>query len=207
MINNQDLNNEKLFLFLMLSVTLFVTSCSKDDNLMESSEELALAQTEMIYEQILKGYTPEEMAAPKDELTPTTTPETKADPKLAQLLQEAMENSYSKTSTKAGSIDGLFPYMGVLKVNTCCSYQELKVFMDCEDGGKANISGALADNRLPGAWSDKNRNITMTFCVVMNDQSYMVPVGYGALYLVGENASLIQENCSGKLQKVDYGTK
>ncbi|MDB8932095.1 hypothetical protein [Parabacteroides merdae] len=185
----------KMFLLLMSATMLLVTSCSKDENLTEESEGLALAHTEMTYEQILKGYTPEEMAAPKDEMTPTTTPETKADPELAKLLQEASENSYSKTSTRAGSINGLLPYMGVFKVKTCGNYPELKVFMDCEDGGNTNINGALTDSRLPGTWSDKNKNITMTFCVVMNDQSYMIPVGYGALYLVGGNASLIQENC------------
>ena len=184
-----------MFLLLMSATMLLVTSCSKDENLTEESEGLALAHTEMTYEQILKGYTPEEMAAPKDEMTPTTTPETKADPELAKLLQEASENSYSKTSTRAGSINGLLPYMGVFKVKTCGNYPELKVFMDCEDGGNTNINGALTDSRLPGTWSDKNKNITMTFCVVMNDQSYMIPVGYGALYLVGGNASLIQENC------------
>ena len=167
----------KMFLLLMSATMLLVTSCSKDENLTEESEGLALAHTEMTYEQIL------------------TTPETKADPELAKLLQEASENSYSKTSTRAGSINGLLPYMGVFKVKTCGNYPELKVFMDCEDGGNTNINGALTDSRLPGTWSDKNKNITMTFCVVMNDQSYMIPVGYGALYLVGGNASLIQENC------------
>ena len=48
-----------MFLLLMSATMLLVTSCSKDENLMENSEGLTLAQTEMTYEQILKGYTPE----------------------------------------------------------------------------------------------------------------------------------------------------
>lgn len=59
----------KMFLLLMSATMLLVTSCSKDENLTEESEGLELAQIEMTYEQILKGYTPEEIAAPKDEKT------------------------------------------------------------------------------------------------------------------------------------------
>lgn len=185
----------------MLSVTLLATSCSKDENLMEDSEGLALAQTEMTYEQILKGYTLEEMAAPKDETTPTTTPETKADAELMKLLQEASDNSYSKTSTRSGTVNGLLPYMGVFKVTTCGNYPELKIFMDCEDGGWTKFEGYQPEKQLPYTTIDKNHNITMTFCLVLQDQNVMVPKDMGALYFVGGNASLIQNNAEKLITK------
>ena len=182
----------KMFLLLMSATMLLVTSCSKDENLMENSEGLTLAQTEMTYEQILKGYTPEEMAAPKDEMTPTTTPETVASEELSKLLSNSLENTYSKTRASVNN-SLIYPYMGVFKVKTCGNYPELRIFMDCEDGGNTNINGGLTDSRLPGSWVDKNKNINLTFCLVMNDQNDFIPNRLGALYLVGGNASLIAE--------------
>lgn len=183
-----------MFLLLMSATMLLVTSCSKDENLTEGYEGLALAQVEMTYEQILKGYTPEEIAAPKDEMTPTTEPETIADDELKRLLQETRDSSYSKTNTRVESARSLLPFMGVFKVSTCGNYKEVKVSMDCEDGGFTNINDKLVESKIPGTWVDGNRNVIMTFCVVMNDQAYMIPKGYGALYFVGGQASLIAEN-------------
>lgn len=176
-----------------------MTACSQDNELIGEAENSALAKVEMTYEQYLKGYTPEEVMALKDEKTPTTTPETVADDELMKLLQDSLASTYSKTRVRTRAIGELLPYMGVFKVKTCGSYPELQVFMDCEDGGDwARVEGVngftSVDKNFPFSYVDGNRNIWMTFCLVMADQTYMVPRGYSALYFVGGNASLITEN-------------
>lgn len=180
----------KMFLLLMSATMLLVTSCSKDENLTEESEGLELAQIEMTYEQILKGYTPEEIAAPKDEKTPSFEKETEADEDLRVLLQEAVDKSYSKTRNNniiVGSDNT--PAFGVFKVNTCGNYPELRVFMDCEDGNDTHITG-----NLPGSTIDRNKNITLGFCIIQQkDHTLCVPKGYGYLYFVGAKRS-VQNN-------------
>lgn len=177
---------------------ILVTACSQNDEVMNEVNNSALAQAEMTYEQYLKGYTLEEMMAPKDEKTPTKTPETVADEELMQLLQDSLEGTYSKTRVRTRAISELLPYMGVFKMKTCGNYPELQVFMDCEDGGDwarvEGVGGLPPDKNFPYTYFDGNRNVWMTFCLVMADQTYMVPKGYGALYLVGGNASLIASN-------------
>lgn len=181
------------FLFLLSFVMILMTACSQNDEITDEVNNSALAKAEMTYEQYLKGYTLEELSLPKDELTPTKQRETIADDELMKLLRDSLENTYSKTRVSTRGNNNIYPYMGVFKVNTCGNYPELKIFMDCEDGGKTNINGGLTNNKLPGTWVDKNRNITMTFCLVMNDQNDFIPYRLGALYFVGGNTSLITE--------------
>lgn len=175
-----------------------MTACSQDDELINEVNNPALAQAEMTYEQYLKGYTLEEVMAPKDEKTPTKTPETIADNELMKLIQDSLEGTFSKTRVRTRTIGELLPYMGVFKMKTCGTYPELQLFMDCEDGGDwarvEGVGGFSAEKNFPYSYADGNRNIFMTFCLVMADQTYMVPKGHGALYFVGGNASLITEN-------------
>lgn len=171
-----------------------MTACSQDNELIGEAENSALAKVEMTYEQYLKGYTQEEVMAPKDEKTPTTTPETVADDELMKLLNDSLQNTYSKTSVSTRS-NGIAPFMGVFKVKTCGNYPELQIYMDCEDGGWTDINGKPTEPRLPGTWVDGNGNIWMSFCLVMADDNYdFIPNNTGALYFHGGNARHIAEN-------------
>lgn len=187
------------FLFLLSFVIILMTACSQNDEITDEVNNSALAKAEMTYEQYLKGYTLEEVMAPKDEKTPTKTPETVADDELMKLIQDSLESTYSKTRVRTRAIVELLPYMGVFKVKTCGNYPELQVFMDNEDGGDwARVEGVNGFNSLdknfPYTYVDGNRNTWLTFCLVMADQTYMIPNGYGALYFAGGNATLIAEN-------------
>ena len=167
------------FLFLLSFVMVLMTACSQDNELIGEAENSALAKVEMTYEQYLKGYTQEEVMAPKDEKTPTTTPETVADDELMKLLNDSLQNTYSKTSVSTRS--GTFP--------------EFIYYMDCEDGGWTDINGKPTEPRLPGTWVDGNGNIWMSFCLVMADNNYdFIPFHTGALYFHGGNARHIAEN-------------
>ena len=185
------------FLFLLSFVMILMTACSQNDEITDEVNNSALAKAEMTYEQYLKGYTLEEVMAPKDEKTPTKTPETIADEELMALIKDSLEGTYSKTLVRTRAIGELLPYMGVFKVKTCGNYPELQVFMDCEDGGWTNVKGVNGlspEKNFPFTYVDGYNNIWMTFCLVLQDENFMVPVGTGALYFVGGNASLIQEN-------------
>lgn len=92
-----------------------MASCSQNDDILnEVIDNDALAKIEMSYEQQLKGYTPEEVAAPKDESTPSTEPETVADAELMNLIQESVESSYSKTRVTTPRVGGAYPFMEYL---------------------------------------------------------------------------------------------
>lgn len=185
---------KKQLLFVVSLITIFMASCSQNDDILnEVIDNDVLAKIEMSYEQRLKGYTPEEVAASKDESTPSTEPETVADAELMNLIQESVESSYSKTRVET-RISGPLPYMGVFKHNTCGNFPELRIFMDCEDGGWTNVDEQAVNQNLLGTWIDGNNNIWMTFCIVTADRNDMVPLNTGALYFVGGNASLIQDN-------------
>ncbi len=186
---------KKQLLFVVSLITIFMASCSQNDDILnEVIDNDALAKIEMSYEQQLKGYTPEEVAAPKDESTPSTEPETVADAELMNLIQESVESSYSKTRVTTPRVGGAYPFYGVFKHTTCGIYPELKIYMDCEDGGWTNVNEQLKDSRLQGTWVDGNRNIIMSFCVVMNDRTEFIPYGFGALYFSGGNAHHITQN-------------
>lgn len=55
------------FLFLLSFVMILMTACSQNDEITDEVNNSTLAKAEMTYEQYLKGYTLEEMMAPKDE--------------------------------------------------------------------------------------------------------------------------------------------
>ena len=193
-----------LFLMSLFTMTL-ISSCSQDETIGELDNsllaqvenvselnDLSLTQKEMTYEQYLKGYTLEEVSAPKEEDTPTREPETIADAELIQLLNDSLQNTYSKTQIQPR--ERPYPFMGVFKVNTCGNYPEIQKYMDCEDGGWTNINEKLTESKLPGTWVDSNRNIWMSFCMVMADRYDFIPFRTGALYFVGGNARHIAEN-------------
>lgn len=182
------------FLFLLSFVMILMTACSQNDEITDEVNNSALAKAEMTYEQYLKGYTLEELSTPKDELTPTKQSVTIADDELMKLLQDSLKTTYSKTRVSTRGYNYIYPFMGVFKVNTCGNYPELQIFMDCEDGGSTNINGGVTDSRLPGTDVSKGRNITMRFCLVMNDQNDFIPHSTGALYFGGGSTSLISEN-------------
>lgn len=196
-----------LFLMSLFTMTL-ISSCSQDETIGELDNsllaqvenvselnDLSLTQKEMTYEQYLKGYTLDELSTPKDELTPTTTPETVADAKLIQLLKDSLDNTYSKTSVSTKATN-YYAFYGVFKVNTCGNFSEVKIFMDCEDGGWTNVEN---NSLLPGTWVDGNRNIGMTFCVVGTDRTeFIAKNAHAALYFGG--ATLISNNANSLLQ-------
>lgn len=180
------------FLFLMSFVTILMASCSQNDDLLPEDNTESLAQVEMTYEQYFKGYTMEEVMAPKDEITPSTTPETVADDEMVKLIQDSLEHTYSKTRVSTRAYGGsIYPFMGVFKVKTCGNFPEIRIFMDCEDGGWTNIENG---SKLPGTWVDKNHNIWMSFCMIMADRYDFIPFRTGGLYFVGGNAKHIVED-------------
>lgn len=201
---------KKNILVVLSLVMILMTACSQNDEIMNEVNSCTLAQVEgeyeaflnesgMTYEQYFKGYSLDEVTAPKDEKTPTNTLETDADDELMKLIQDYLESSYSKKQVRIKPVTEYLPYMGVLKARTCGNYPELQLFMDNEDGGDwARVEGLNGHNviekELPYTYVDGNRNIWMSFCLVMNDQNVMVPQGFGALYFPGGNAALIAEN-------------
>lgn len=85
--------------------------------------------------------------------------ETNADENYKESIRLELERSFSKQNTYLKSGSG---WVGVLKNGTCGSYQELNIFMDCEDGNwNTSGSGWVGNNSI-----DANGNVSLVFCVV-----------------------------------------
>ncbi len=85
--------------------------------------------------------------------------ETTADEKYRESIRRELEKSFSKQTTYLKSGSG---WVGVLKNGSCGSYQELNIFMDCEDGNwNTSGSGWIGNNSI-----DTNGNVNLVFCVV-----------------------------------------
>lgn len=151
-----------------LGLIVLFASCSVNEDLPnESTYQASLSENlEDLangYELTLKGYTIEDATAEKDEVTPTTTKETKAPSWLIKKLQSSIDKTClaynSKTRTDARPYGGSANKVGVFKMSTCGNNREFVFYMDCEDGGNTYTTGN------PG-FTAADGNVTFHFCLV-----------------------------------------
>lgn len=151
-------------MFLCLSILL--VSCSQNEEWQDmDANETTLENLSGDYELALKGYTLEELSKEKDETTPTTQEETRAEPELMKALQNPLNKadlySYSKTRTDARAYGGATDLVGVFKYAGCGNYREFVYNMDCEDGGWTRSEGNIGATTIDGS-----KNVTFRFCLV-----------------------------------------
>lgn len=151
-----------------LGLIILFASCSVNEDLPnESSYQSSLSENleDLVngYELTLKGYTIEDATAEKDEVTPTTTKETKAPSWLIKKLQSSIDKTClaynSKTRTDARPYGGSANKVGVFKHSTCGNNREFVFYMDCEDGGRTYTTGNTGATAADG-------NVTFHFCLV-----------------------------------------
>lgn len=138
----------------MCLALLFLFSCEKDQN--ESASN-------MLTEEIGKVETIYKEGDIKIENTVDPAyqnVETSASESYKEKIRQDLEKSYSKQTTYLKSIGRV---VGVIKSVTCGSYQELMIYMDCEDGSSnlTSVNGWVGDCTVDG-----NSNVTLKFCVV-----------------------------------------
>lgn len=103
------------------------------------------------------------------------------DATLTLKVRQELDKCYSKQTTYLKSAGNT---VGVIKDGTCGPYQELYIFMDCEDSGaKSSESGWNGD-----CWVNTNssKNVYLFFCVVDNEYFQATNVNYAVLDLSAE---------------------
>jgi hypothetical protein len=104
--------------------------------------------------------------------------ETSASEDYKAEIRRELEKSYTKQNTYLKSGSG---WVGVLKDGTCGSYQELNIFMDCEDGNW-NTSGY---GYVGNSSIDSNGNVNLVFCVVSQYHFARCQFDYAVLDISG----------------------
>lgn len=164
---------KNVFKATLVLALLFLYSCEKDQN--DSNNN-------MLTEEISKVETRYQEGDIKIEntLDPNFQKiETSAVESYKKKIIQALEDSYSKQTTYLKSAGNK---VGVIKSGTCGSYQELMVFMDCEDGSN-NISSV--NEWVGDCGRDSNGNITLRFCVVNGAYFERTNSNYAVLNLTG----------------------
>lgn len=155
-----------------MSISLiFLLSCEKDQidtNDKSLTEEIARVETRY-KEGDIKIEIPWEPGFEKNEQITS--------PRYDLKIRQELEKSYSKQTTYLKSAGNT---VGVIKNGSCGSYQELYIFMDCEDSGAASSETGWNGD----CWVQPSaRNVTLFFCVVDGAYFQRTNVDYAVLNL------------------------
>lgn len=145
---------KKLYLFTMLAIFSLI-SCQEQE--LDIQEPVSITDELEKVETIFKdGDIKIENDLSEEKI------ETIASPELSAKLERELMKSYTKQKTSLKT--SAFGYVGVLKDGTCGGYEELTLFMDCEDRRPASKEhGWIGDSDV-----DRNKNVTLKFCFVPN---------------------------------------
>lgn len=107
-----------------------------------------------------------------------------ADETLKKKIWIELGKSYSKTTTYSKTNEINIPgYDGVLKETNCGQFNELAIFMDCED----NRPWTKKKGQYVGASEvDGKKNVKLKFCLIPNLPQRSTNYDYGVLFL-GDN--------------------
>ncbi|MDP3912449.1 MAG: hypothetical protein Q8R96_01760 [Bacteroidota bacterium] len=172
-LKSKSMNIFKNGLKIAIAISLiFLLSCEKDQN--DSTDNTLtqeIGKIETIYQE----------GAIKIEnkiVSGIKKVETYADENYKEGIRQELEKSISKQTTYLKSGSG---WVGVLKNGACGSYQELSIFMDCEDGNwNTSGSGWIGNNSI-----DANGNVTLVCCVVSQYNFIRCQVDYAVLDISG----------------------
>lgn len=110
--------------------------------------------------------------------------ESSANETLKKKIWSELGKSYSKTTTYSKTNEINIPgYHGVFKETSCGQYNELAIFMDCED----NRPWTKKYGEYIGASEvDSKKNVKLKFCLIPNFPQRSTRYDYGILFL-GDN--------------------
>jgi hypothetical protein len=132
---------------------LFFIGCTKEEDTIKSDENTLTGE-------ILKVETSYEYGMIKNELQ-SSEPKLEISsnsPEFLSKIKKELENSYSKQVSYLKSAH----LIGVFRDQTCGSFQELYVNMDCEDNdGQSKTSGWVGSSLR-----NSSKNVVLRFCVV-----------------------------------------
>lgn len=167
----------------MIVIFFFILqSCTKEDenpiNQTLQSQELAKVETK--YQEGQFKY-----EGPLDE----PKIESQASQELIEKIRVELEKTYTKQISLAKSGGNL---VAVFKDNTCGSYPELVVNMDCEDSSPASYSsGWIGASQVTPTY----KNVIFRFCVVNNQYFEQTDVDYAVLMLTTTLPSGVSRIC------------